>query len=649
MESKGAIEAMKRQIVLFNEYYRKGEPVLGDQEYDSILDEYKTLGDPNQDEFLASLRDSVNGEKELLPIQMGSLAKVKSLDEIEDWLKSEVHRNDNWKELELILTPKYDGLALLTDEEGIRAWTRGNGEIGIRKDTHLRFCKHPKSDPSYLATFFIGEAIISKKDFAELEGFKNARNAVAGIFNTITPNSNHLKYVSYLKFGIIITFSKNDELKYLNTHHNTYKVPFRKVKFKDLTEELFQELFQLWSEDYELDGIVIDINHYKYREQDNRDTQGNPNCTRAYKNNFEETAETEILEVNWYPSKDCRLKPVATIKPVQLEGATVTNVTLYNGAYVMGLEESRQTHNLGTEILAVGTKIKIRRSGGVIPQIIEILETKLLSLSPYPLKWEGIPTKWDESGIELLCEVNQEVNIQRAAHFFKILKIENISEITIRSIFEQTNISTTAELINTIYNLDLKCDLLSVTGIGINTIHDWYEQLANKLDTIQLPILQAASNCYFGLGVKTLELIPDNITKNLQFIKNTPLSPFDPYKKIKENLLKIEGISDITVNEYLEGNLRFFKWIDKNDLNWIKFKSRREITGDKFKGQVIVFSGFRSAFLEKKIKEGGGEVKGSVSGNTTLVICRSRGNITTKLRDAERLNIPITLFDEFEV
>ena len=117
-------EVLLENIKKYNEAYRQGAPIISDAEYDQLIDELKTL-DPNNDWFNQIEPSPVSNKRKVkLPIPMKSLNKVKSLPEIQNWIKSlSISPNDT-----VVVTPKFDGLSLLYSEKTGKAYSRGGIE-----------------------------------------------------------------------------------------------------------------------------------------------------------------------------------------------------------------------------------------------------------------------------------------------------------------------------------------------------------------------------------------------------------------------------------------------------------------------------------------------------------------------------------------
>ena len=76
----------------------------------------------------------------------------------------------------------------------------------------------------------------------------------------------------------------------------------------------------------------------------------------------DQTAETFVVDVIWSPSKDGYLKPRIRVDPVQVGGVTIEYTTGFNGAFI-------RDNKIG-----VGAKVKLIRSGDVIPYIEEVID-----------------------------------------------------------------------------------------------------------------------------------------------------------------------------------------------------------------------------------------------------------------------------------
>ena len=72
-------------------------------------------------------------------------------------------------------------------------------------------------------------------------------------------------------------------------------------------------------------------------------------------------------------------------------------------------------------------------------------------------------------------------------------------------------------------------------------------------------------------------------------------------------------------------------------------------SGDRMKGEVVVMTGFRDASLEERIVKEGGKIGSGVTGKTTLLIVKERGQGKNKERKAEELGIKIVELKNFKL
>ena len=118
------MKTIEDKIKYYNSEYRKGTPVVSDQEYDALVEKLRKE-DPNNEWFKSIEPSQVsNGRKRKLPLPMKSLNKVKSIPEVMSWLKS-IGMNDD---TEILVMPKFDGLSLLVNDKTGEAYSRGGSE-----------------------------------------------------------------------------------------------------------------------------------------------------------------------------------------------------------------------------------------------------------------------------------------------------------------------------------------------------------------------------------------------------------------------------------------------------------------------------------------------------------------------------------------
>ena len=188
--------------------------------------------------------------------------KVKSIEEIKDWVKS-----IDGEDLTYIITPKYDGCSIFRDEVNNLGITRGDGEYGQDVTDQVN-----KFDPYRITgnNCSFGEAIISKKNWEKYfkgqinprskQPYKSARNTVAGLLNNeeVQPE---LEYVDFVRYGI------EDGLGNKRKQLDLCNIAYYSTIWEGLTEERFNQLYELWSNDYQIDGLVIDVNYGEKRQK----------------------------------------------------------------------------------------------------------------------------------------------------------------------------------------------------------------------------------------------------------------------------------------------------------------------------------------------------------------------------------------------
>ena len=603
------IDKIKSRIEEANISYRKGEPIMSDSEYDELIEKLSELS-PN-DELLTKVGLEVDSSrKSKLPIEMASMNKIKTIDDIFDWTRLKSISNSEL----VVITPKYDGLSLCVNEETENAFTRGNGVYGQKSDNHYQLMNNQLNPLCNLFSFTYGEVIMKKDTFLKKYStdFANPRNLVAGLLNSKTP-SNILSDCDYIKYGAISKKeyeTKKELLDNLNANQDI-KVPFHVCTISSITEELLMDLFNKYSLEYEIDGLIIELNSLSNQKSLGRETSSNnPVWARAYKNsNFEQSEESEVLGISWNISKNGLLKPIVHINPIRLDGVTVSNVTGNNAKFI-------KTMGIG-----VGAKVLVKRSGMVIPLIVKV--TKKVEFKMPVL--DGVEVIWNNNGIELMTKTETDSQkLKKNIAFFEILEADNVSKGVIKQLWDAGYKS-----IKDILSLT-KDDLSKIDRFGKRKSEIVYNSIQNSVKNVQLSKLQHATGLFSGLGSKKLALLENFKTK-----------------PSIDDIVSIEGFAEKSAKVYVESYDKFFDFIKDLPITILE-KSDINSSSATLKDMAVVFTGIRLKDKEKILTENGAKVVSSVSKNTTHIVCKDPSANSSKLKKGRLLGVKIITVKELD-
>lgn len=613
-------------IIQYNETYRLGESLISDEEYDELRDHLKSKY-PDSHLLNKSVIESAISRKQPIPLRMASLEKKKTVEEIVKWGNS-IGLSSHDK---LIISPKWDGISLCVNEKTGDCWTRGDGSIGQYSKEHYSYIGHPTNQN--IISF--GEAIMPKDFFKNhwSEKYSSPRNLVAGLFNRDEATTDLLG-ISYIRYGSNSQLSKSEQLSELKRLGKT-------TEFVSFTFEVLcnpqviaplNQMYQSWSRDYAIDGLVIEVNDFKKRESVGRLENGNPNYAVAFKNpewNCKFSSLVKGIERN--VSKQGKVKPVILIEPIDIDGVIVSRVTGYNAKYIINNEISE------------GAEIEIVRSGEVIPKHIKTLKSNQSTLEALMDDYIicpscGEPCKWDETMTEIVC-VNTKcegIQLSKLEHFFTTIGVEEFGRPSIESLYKAGYTSILRILKIT------REQLSSLEGCGESSadiVLNQFEKLRN-VGVSYSKKLHALDIFEGSIGEKTIQLIFDNIDFDIYaFLDDSNIS----------DLTKIKGVAEKTASSFIKG-LRHGITPLPIKITYIR-TPKKEILGDSCKGMKVCFTGVRDSELEEYIKNNGGEIVSGVSKTTTHLIVKDMSEATlasSKSKKAQELNITIQTINQFK-
>lgn len=603
--NSGKYKEATDELKNLNNFYRSGDAKITDNEYDKLIETLK-FADPDNELFNSGVIEEVNPDrKEKLQFPMFSLDKESEIQNIHRWLTNKGLPLSTL----LVITAKYDGISILKNELKTLAWSRGDGVYGETMHEHYKkigdSCKP-------IDVFTIGEMIIPKPIFSSRtfyrengKPFKNARNMIAGLKNSDSI-SEDLKYAKHVRYGFAsedFTKNKSEQIEFICK--NLTEIPYKIVKASELDLNDLNELFIEWGREYDIDGLVFDIEDKNIRKKLGRETNNNPAYARAFKNpEWAEAKETTILEIIGDVSKQGYLKPVARLDPIELDGVTVSNVTLNNYKFV-------KDNNLG-----VGSVVKVKRSGGVIPKIVSVVKPTGFKMPHF----EGYDVKWNDNGVELIVEGTKDQEIKKNIAFFEILGAENVSEGIINQLYENGYDS-----IKSILSMNIS-DFEKLDKFGKRKAEIVYNSIKKSITNVNLSKLMHASNMFSGLGSKKLELVCHFETK-----------------PDVVDVMNIDGFSLISANYFIDGYDKFYEWLNTVPQITIESKEAKKINlvGDDLINMAVVFTGVRRPDLMSIIESRGGKELSPISKNTTHLICKDKNSSSSKMKKASDLEVTI--------
>lgn len=629
---------LRNEILRLNSLYRQGNPEVSDVEYDALVEQLRAMA-PDDDFFRSGVAEKATDRMQPLPLPMFSLEKIKTYKEFLSW----VNRMDKAGCKNLVITPKYDGISLLVSEFSQAAWTRGDGVQGQRSDAHFARMKNGEDSCEPMFEYTWGEAICSRSDFERVKGeYKNARNMVAGLFNSpMGANTEQIRAVTFVRYGLDLEEDKARQLDYLEKHY-LYVTPYKLMKLKDVLSygensvlDMLNSLYQLWKQTYQIDGLVIEVDENSVRKALGRKPNGNPDYAVAFKREeWLQSYTTTVERVEWNVSKDGCLCPVVCVKPVEMEGATVSRVTGYNARYIV------DNH------IAGGSVIDIIRSGDVIPKHIRTLgysekvcEEELPNMCPCC----GKPVQWDSTRTELVC-VNENCKqqvISRMVYFFRTMGCEGFDEPIVRRLYDAG--------MDSIRLVVASRSLAFMHALGENKGLAVYNEIWNKVLNTKNPVarLMTAYNVFGGvLAEKTAQNIIDGseaVQYLLRFGINQPMRDEDVLAVLRAELCSIPGVGAITADTFITGMNKF---LDMRCLYPYYTCTPKKILVDNC--MYVCMTGFRDKELENELIKQGHEVLGGVTAKCTVLVVADLNSTSSKMQKAQKMGIRIVDRKTFE-
>ena len=559
---------------------------------------------------------------------------------------------DNWEkrnkkllsaDFDYYCEPKLDGLAIeLTYEDGILILgsTRGDGLIGENVTQNIKTIESIplKLKGNYPQQLIVrGEAIINKEEFERINKdrdvpYANTRNLAAGSIRQLDPSVTAQRKLDADIYSIVNDLGqKTHQEEHRLLESFGFKTNNKYNKLCKNMDEVF-EFYSYWQDHrenlpYEIDGLVVSINDNNIFRQLGIVGKA-PRGAIALKFPLKE-ATTIVEDIKIQVGRTGAMTPVAILKPVNINGATITRATLHN---------EKEIERLG---LKIGDTVVVGRAGDVIPEVSKVFP----ELRTGKEKTFKMINKCPSCGSDLVKKEEEVVWRCPNTRCFK-RKIGWFKHFVSRSAFNMEGIGPKVlEKFIEEGLVSIPSDLFDLKEGDILPLERFAQKSAQKIvENIQKRKEIPFSRFIYSLGIRN---VGQKTSKDLA-------KRFKTIKEIKDaSKEELESISDIgpTVSESIvdwfsdrENNL-FLNELEKKGIIYFNEKQK----SNKLSGKKFVITGTMKSLSRELAKEKimllGGEVSTSVSKNIDYLVTGE--NPGSKYQKAEEFGVKIINEQDF--
>jgi DNA ligase (NAD+) len=648
-QARPRVSELKESLRYHNyRYHVLDDPEISDAEYDKQLRELKEL-EAKFPQLLTpdSPSHEVGGykfESSFKPVdhptRLYSLDNAFNLADIEA-LEDRIARGLGAEgPFEYALEYKIDGLSInLYYEKGTLLWgaTRGNGITGEDVTQNILAVQgvphRLKGAPEKLEVR--GEVYMPVQAFLEInqrleeEGqnlLKNPRNAAAGSLKQKDPKITAGRRLTLALYGMGVGLAESgvrtqmELLDYLKSLDFPVESHAQTAKGVAEVEAKYQAMLALRrSLSFEADGVTVKLNNLAW-QRDLGYTSKFPRFATAYKFPAEERV-TKVLAVTFQVGRTGRVTPVAELEPIALDGSTVSRVTLHNESYV---------EELG---LRIGDAVLVHKSGGVIPEILRVVEDGR-SGGEAAVQW---PTRCPECETELVLEGkihNCPNPLCPAKRFEAIRHFASRRAMDIQGLGEK--------LIEQLLEVGLIKDISDLYGLTLGAVSG-LERMAEKsgqnlLAQIEESKSRGLERLLFGLGIPQVgESLARTIAKrfgNLDAVAAASVEQLD----------EVEDVAETTANAIHKAlhQPAMLEMIERLRERGLSFEAKEKQTSNALQGLSFVLTGEISRprdEVSRQLEALGAKVSSSVSKKTSYVVAGE--NAGSKLQKAQELGVVV--------
>ena len=627
MSVKDEIKKLKKEIERHNFlYHAENNPEISDAEYDALYQRLKALeaeegASKDSPSKTVGSKPSKGFEKHTHLKPMLSLANVFNQDDFNKF-EERIQKRISVEKLVYAVEPKFDGIGIsLTYEEGslTKAVTRGDGEVGEVVTENIKtITKIPQTLSIDIPKVIElrGEIFFNLDDFnlinknienAGGKAFINPRNAAAGTLRNLDIEivkqrplniflyalgghtddleiASHQEFLSFLEKN---NLPRNDLITFGDAAEATKAVQ----KILDSRDSL----------NYEIDGAVVKVNESKLQDKLGFVSKA-PRWAVAWKFPASEKY-SKVNDVLFSVGRTGIVTPYATIEPVLISGANISNVTLHN------MDELKRLD------IKVNDTVLVKRAGDVIPQITKVnldVRDGSESLVKIPEYCPSCGNALKAEGPFLRCDAGMQCPDQLFGYFehFVSRKAMNIDGLGYKINTHLIKLGYVKQVADLFKLKRYESELKSLEGFGEKSI----DNLFASIDNSRRPKLETFIN---SLGIPEVgETTASSLARHFKEFIYLRRASF-------EDLMQLDSIGEVVAKNII----KFFE----NDpvgidalLNEIEIENFVASADSHLDGIRIVITGSFENYsrdeLKDIIKSKGGLPSSSISSNTDFLI-----------------------------
>lgn len=642
-----------------DQYYNHAVSEISDHDYDKLFDRLQKLESETGYILSNSPTQTVGYEvvSELQKVKhshpMLSLNKTKSIEELDRFINGKP----------VIISCKLDGLTVLLtykDGELVQAETRGNGELGELITHNAKVFDNIPLHIDHAGHFEVeGEAIITYKDFEDINArigdeqkYKNPRNLAAGSVRQLDSSiakERHLKFIAWkipedgehntmrerLDYAESLGFDVVPRL--CVTHiENEHVINILKIQANNLG--------------YPIDGMVVTYDDIKYGESLGM-TGHHPKHSIAFKF-YDETVETELLDIEWTMGKTGVLTPVAVFNPVEIEGTTIERANLHNISVMMEMSNYKPWYK--------GMRIFVYKANMIIPQVASVIyensnNDNILDIPDVcPICRMETGQFTENRSTVLMC-----TNPNCKGKLLGVLKtfcskqahdIKGLSEATLELLINNGYLNNLRDLL---YLKNDRVELTRLPGLGVKKVDGILQSIEKCRKTTLSKFICGLSIPLFGIST-CKEIEKYEISK----ANERGMQIWDAFwddvvnRRYLSNYIDGFGrVMDESFHTYMDANISFVRELSTEFI----FDSVSDNISDgdnSLNGKKICITGSLHHFtnrdeLVRDIESHGGKVVSSVSSKTDYLLTNDKESGSGKNVKAAQLDIPIISEEEY--